>query len=93
MEAVLDLIAVLLGLAALFGFINHTLLKLPHTIGLVVIALAVSLGVLAADGLAPSLALGDSVRGALGKRARRRQARVERHFPGSPLGRAPTSDP
>ena len=65
METVLDLIAVLLGLAALFGYINHILLKLPHTIGLVVIALAVSLGVLAADALAPGLGLGDSVRGAL----------------------------
>ncbi len=65
MEAVFDLIAVLLGLAALFGYINHIFLKLPHTIGLVVIALAVSLGVLAADALAPGLALGDSVRGAL----------------------------
>ena len=65
MEAAFDLIAVLLGLAALFGYINHIFLKLPHTIGLVVIALAVSLGVLAADALAPGLALGDSVRGAL----------------------------
>ena len=65
MEAALDLIAVLLGLAALFGYINHVFLKLPHTIGLVVIALAVSIGVLAADALAPGLALGDSVRGAL----------------------------
>ena len=67
MEAVLDLIAVLLGLAALFGYFNHIFLKLPHTIGLVVIAMAVSLGVLAADALAPSLALGDSVRGALNR--------------------------
>jgi CPA1 family monovalent cation:H+ antiporter len=65
MEAAFDLVAVLLGLAALFGYINHIFLKLPHTIGLVVIALAVSLGVLAADALAPGLALGDSVRGAL----------------------------
>ena len=65
MEAAFDLIAVLLGLAALFGYINHIFLKLPHTIGLVVIALAVSLGVLAADALAPGLALGDTVRGAL----------------------------
>ena len=65
MEAAFDLIAVLLGLAALFGYITHIFLKLPHTIGLVVIALAVSLGVLAADALAPGLALGDSVRGAL----------------------------
>ena len=65
MEAAFDLVAVLLGLAALFGYINHIFLKLPHTIGLVVIALAVSLGVLAADALAPGLALGESVRGAL----------------------------
>ena len=67
METAFDLIAVVLGLAALFGYINHVLLKLPHTIGLVVIALAVSLGVLAADALAPGLALGDSVRGVLNR--------------------------
>ena len=65
METAFDLIAVLLGLAALFGYINHKLLKLPHTIGLVVIALAVSLGALAADWAAPAWGLGDAVRAML----------------------------
>ncbi|MEE2980969.1 MAG: sodium:proton antiporter [Pseudomonadota bacterium] len=65
METAFDLIAVLLGLAALFGYINHKLLKLPHTIGLVVIALAVSLGALAADALVPAWGLGASARAML----------------------------
>jgi CPA1 family monovalent cation:H+ antiporter len=65
METAFDLVAVLLGLAALFGYINHKLLKLPHTIGLVVIALAVSLGALAADALVPAWGFGDSVRAML----------------------------
>ena len=65
METAFDLIAVLLGLAALFGYINHKLLKLPHSIGLVVIALAVSLGALAADALIPAWGLGASVRATL----------------------------
>jgi CPA1 family monovalent cation:H+ antiporter len=65
MEIAFDLIAVLLGLAALFGYINHKLLKLPHSIGLVVIALAVSLGALAADALIPAWGLGASVRATL----------------------------
>jgi monovalent cation:H+ antiporter, CPA1 family len=67
METAFDLIAVLLGLAALFGYINHKLLKLPHTIGLVVIALAVSLGALAADAAVPAWGLGAAVRAMLGE--------------------------
>ncbi len=67
METAFDLVAVLLGLAALFGYINHKLLKLPHTIGLVVIALAVSLGALIADAAVPAWGLGNSVRVMLGE--------------------------
>jgi CPA1 family monovalent cation:H+ antiporter len=67
METAFDLIAVLLGLAALFGYINHKLLKLPHTIGLVVIALAVSLGALIADAAVPAWGLGAAVRAMLGE--------------------------
>jgi CPA1 family monovalent cation:H+ antiporter len=33
----------LIGLSALFGYLNHRFLRLPHTIGLVMIALAASL--------------------------------------------------
>lgn len=65
MEAAFDLVAVLLGLAALFGYLNHLFLKLPHTIGLVVIALAVSFGVIAVDAALPGWGLGASVRHAL----------------------------
>ena len=67
MAAAFDLIAVLLGLAALFGYINHIFLKLPHTIGLVVIALAVSLGALLADALVPAWGFGAAVRAMLGE--------------------------
>ncbi len=62
MAAAFDVVAVLLGLAALFGYLNHRFLGLPHTIGLVVIALAVSFGVLAVDAAAPGLGLGAAVR-------------------------------
>ena len=58
-----DLAALLLTLAAGFGYINHRWLKLPHTIGLVVIALLASVGVLAIDLVAPTLGFQDAVRG------------------------------
>jgi len=60
-----DLAALLLTLAAVFGYINHRWLKLPHTIGLVVIALLASVGVLAFDLAAPSLGFREAVRGAV----------------------------
>ena len=40
--SIFDIMAVLLTLSAVFGYINHRFLRLPHTIGLVVIALAAS---------------------------------------------------
>ncbi|NKB48932.1 MAG: sodium:proton antiporter [Alphaproteobacteria bacterium] len=58
-----DLAALLLTLAAIFGYLNHRWLKLPHTIGLVVIALLASLGVLLIDLIAPSLGFQEAVRG------------------------------
>ena len=53
--------AILVGLSALFGYINHRLLHLPHTIGLVVIALAASLSVIGFDLVEPSFHIGQSV--------------------------------
>lgn len=53
--------AILVGLSALFGYINHRLLHLPHTIGLVVIALGASLGIIGLDLAFPSLAIGGQV--------------------------------
>ena len=65
MNGLFDAVAALLGLAALFGYINHHVLKLPRTIGLVVIALAASISVLFLDALAPDLGVGPSLRQAM----------------------------
>ncbi|MGI9406769.1 MAG: cation:proton antiporter [Hyphomicrobiaceae bacterium] len=61
----LDIIALLLGLSAVFGYINHQYLKLPHTIGLMVIALVASGGVVVIDILRPDFGLGDTARNTL----------------------------
>ncbi len=57
--------AVLVGLSALFGYINYRFLRLPHTIGLVVIALAASLSIIAFDLMEPSAQIGHKVTGLL----------------------------
>ena len=46
--------AFLIGLSALFGYINHRYLRAPHTIGLVLIALAASLVLLLIESLVPA---------------------------------------
>ena len=45
--------AALIALSALFGYVNHRYLRAPHTVGLVLIALAASLGLLLVESLAP----------------------------------------
>ncbi|MGR3717769.1 MAG: cation:proton antiporter [Thermohalobaculum sp.] len=57
--------AILVGLSALFGYINHRFLHLPHTIGLVVIALAASLSIIGFDLIEPSFQIGQQVTGML----------------------------
>ena len=47
--------SILVGLSALFGYLNHRHLHLPHTIGLVVIALVASLAVIGVDIVSPSV--------------------------------------
>jgi CPA1 family monovalent cation:H+ antiporter len=54
----LDIVAAVLVLSALFGFINHKVLHLPHTIGLMVIALTASLVIVIVDVLWPGLRIG-----------------------------------
>ena len=61
----LNAAAVIVALAALFGYINHRWLGLPHAIGIVVIALLASLGAIAIDAIFPALALQESVRAIL----------------------------
>jgi CPA1 family monovalent cation:H+ antiporter len=53
--------ALLLGLSAAFGFLNHKFLKLPHTIGLVIIALVASGVIVAADLLFPQIGISAAV--------------------------------
>ena len=60
--SIFNLVALVITLAAVFGWINHRWLKLPHSIGLVLIALIVSIVTLVVDGLIPSLLLESTVR-------------------------------
>ncbi len=60
-----NIVAVVLTLAAVFGYLNHRWLKLPQTIGLMLIALIASLWVMALDVLFPGLGFQAAVRGAL----------------------------
>ena len=52
-----EIIASLLTLSAFFSFINYKLIKLPNTIGLMLISLVFSLGLIAADQLLPEVNL------------------------------------
>lgn len=56
-DTIFNLVALLITLAAVFGYVNHRWIKFPHTIGLVVVALAASIVVLLADTLFPLLGL------------------------------------
>ena len=58
----LNLAAALVCLAAAFGVLNHFLLRLPSTIGLVVIALATSLVLIGIDAVFPAFSIDDVVR-------------------------------
>ncbi len=50
---VFEISAFLIGLSALFGYLNHQFLRVPHTIGLVLMALAASVTVIIIDLVAP----------------------------------------
>jgi monovalent cation:H+ antiporter, CPA1 family len=60
-----NMAAVVITLAAAFGYINHRWLGLPHTIGVVLIALLASIGVIIIDAIAPGLGYREAVRGVL----------------------------
>lgn len=57
-----DVAAVLVVLTAAFAAVNHHLLRLPGSIGLLLVALAASLATLAADALLPALGIAEAVR-------------------------------
>ena len=60
-----DIATMLVGFAALFGFLNHRYLKLPHTIGLMLVALAASSVVILVDAIVPGSGMGQTIAGLL----------------------------
>ncbi|RMD92139.1 MAG: sodium:proton antiporter [Alphaproteobacteria bacterium] len=59
---VLQIAALLIALAGAFGAVNYLFLKLPSAIGILVVALAASLAVLAIDALLPGLEVAETIR-------------------------------
>jgi len=62
---VFEISSILIGLSALFGFINYRYLRLPHTIGLVLIALAASLVIVAIEFVSPATQIAEQITGML----------------------------
>ncbi len=65
--SLLEIIAMLIGFSALGGLINHRVLKLPHTIGLVVVALLASGLVLLIEYVVPGTNIQETLSDAIGE--------------------------
>ena len=62
----LQIASILIVLAGLFGVVNYHLLRLPAAIGILIVALAASLGVLLADWIWPAVGMADVARDLIG---------------------------
>ncbi len=67
MLSLFEIAALLLALSAFFGWFNHAFVHLPHTIGLVVMALIASLALLVLEILFPTLGMTDVLQNAIGQ--------------------------
>lgn len=67
MLSLFEIAALLLVLSGFFSWLNHAYFKLPHTIGLLVMALLASLVLLAIEIVVPSFGITDAVQGAIGQ--------------------------
>lgn len=67
MLTLFEIAALLLVLSAAFSWVNRVYIKLPHTIGLLVIALVASMVMLGLQALFPSLGLTSTLQGAIGQ--------------------------
>lgn len=63
--SLLEILALLLTLSALFGFINHRFLKLPHTIGLMVMAILASGIIVIIDYIVPQYHISTNIKSTL----------------------------
>ena len=61
MLSAFEIIAIFLTLTAVFAWVNHVVLKLPNTIGLLLMALAASLVLVAIELMLPDIALSDDI--------------------------------
>ena len=59
--SIFEIGAFLIGLSAFFGYVNHRFMHLPHTVGLVVMALAASLTLILIEFLSPGTQLLETV--------------------------------
>ena len=65
MLSIFEIAALLLGLSAIFSWLNKVSIKLPHTIGLLLIALIASMVLLGMELMFPSLGLTDALQSAI----------------------------
>lgn len=65
MLSVFEIAALLLGLSAFFGWLNLRVLKLPHTIGLLIMAFASSVMLIAFERLVPGLGIAEAIKSAI----------------------------
>nr|WP_197064440.1 sodium:proton antiporter [Methylobacterium sp. ZNC0032] len=65
MLSAFDLIAILIVLTAIFGWLNHVFIRLPHAIGLLVMGLASSLILIGVEIAVPHISLYDDLRSLL----------------------------
>ncbi|MCJ8324955.1 MAG: sodium:proton antiporter [Rhizobiales bacterium] len=63
--SLLEILALLLGLSALFGYINHRFFKLPHSIGLMIMALLASGIIVSIDYVLPQYHISATIKSAL----------------------------
>ena len=62
----LQIASLLIVLAGAFGAINYHLLRLPPSIGILVVALAASFGLMVFDAILPGIGIAEAVRGIVG---------------------------
>ncbi len=62
-----EIAALLLLLSGVFGWLNHVVFRLPHTIGLLVMALIASLVLLGIEQFFPGLGITDTLQAAIGQ--------------------------
>jgi CPA1 family monovalent cation:H+ antiporter len=67
MLSLFEIAALLLVLSAILSWINRAYIKLPHTIGLLVMALLASFALLGSEALFPALSMTDTLQNALGQ--------------------------